>query len=398
MNFTKKNNIYKVVMLITITAFVTFLITTIAITKYYTQTKSGLEKIVQTNKETLSLEKKINTIRAYLDNKYLGDFPSEDVLEEGAIKGYIEQIGDEYTSYLTKEEYEELMTNVSGNYVGIGVYMTQDRYGNVIILLPIENSPAEEAGLKTGDIISKVDDEECKGKDLSLVANKVKGEEGTKVKLEITRDEEVFIKEIERRNVKINQIKAEVLENNIGYIQILSFDQNCCKEFKEKLEELLRMNVKSLIIDVRNNGGGIVSEATEIAEMLIPKDKTIMIEINKDNQKEEIKTKEDAIINENFKIIVLENENSASASELLIAALKENEVAKIVGTRSFGKGVMQEIVPMSTGGALKVTIQEFTTPNGNKINKNGIEPNIKVEDDLKTEEDEQLQKAIEECK
>ena len=203
---------------------------------------------------------------------------------------------------------------------------------------------------------------------------------------------------IVRRNIKINQIKTEVLENNIGYIQILSFDQNCSTEFKEKLEDLLKKNIKSLIIDVRDNGGGIVSEATEIAELFIPKDKTIMIQIGKDDEKEEIKTKENTIVDKTFKIVVLENENTASASEILVGALKENEIAKIIGIRSFGKGVMQEIVPMSTGGALKVTIQEFRTPNGNIINKNGIEPNIKIEDDSKTEEDEQLQKAIEECK
>ena len=234
--------------------------------------------------------------------------------------------------------------------------------------------------------------------ELTLVASKVRGEEGTTVELEILRDGEKFNKTIERRTIKINQIKSKVLENDIGYIQIISFDENCSKEFEEKLDELLQKNIKSLIIDIRDNGGGIVTEATNIAELFMPKDKTIMLEIGKNNKEEIIKTQKDAKIDANIKLVLLANENSASASEILVGALKENDVASIVGTKTFGKGVMQEIVPVATGGALKITIQEFKTPNGNTINKKGIEPNIEIEDDLKTEQDEQLQKAIEECK
>ena len=258
--------------------------------------------------------------------------------------------------------------------------------------------PAEEAGLKTGDIITKVNGEECTGMELSLVASKVKGEEGTKVNLEIQRDNETFIIDVERRTVKINQIKSEVLEDNIGYIQILSFDENCSKEFEEKLDELLQKNIKSLIVDVRDNGGGIVQEVTNIAELFIPKEKNIMIELGKDTEEQIVKTEEDAKIDSKIKVILLANGNSASASEILVGALKENEVASVIGTKTFGKGVMQEIMPLATGGALKVTIQEFRTPNGNVINKKGIEPDILIENDSKTEKDEQLQKAIEECK
>lgn len=183
-----------------------------------------------------------------------------------------------------------------------------------------------------------------------------------------------------------------------GYIQIVSFDENCSKEFEEKLNELLEQNIKSLIIDVRDNGGGIVSEATSIAELFIPKDRIIMKQFGKDGEETIIKTETDAKIDKSIKLIILSNETSASASELLIGALQENEVATVIGTKSYGKGVMQEIVPMKDGGALKVTIEEFRTPNGNVINKKGIEPNIVVEDNAETEEDEQLQKAIEECK
>jgi len=290
------------------------------------------------------------------------------------------------------------MVNVNGNYVGIGIYMTQDNYGNIIVLLPIEGSPAEEAGLKTGDIITKVNGEDCIGMDLSLVANKVKGEEGTTVDIEIQREEEIINKTIERRTVEIEDIEYEVLDNNIGYIQILSFDDGCSNKFETVLNDFMSRGIKSLIIDVRDNGGGIVTEATDIADLFVAKNSNIMIEVDKDGKEKITKAKEEPIINSEFKVIILTNENTASASEILVGALKENNIAKIIGDRTFGKGVMQEVVPVSSGGALKLTIKEFLTPNGNKINKEGIKPDIEVENIKDNDIDEQLQKAIQELK
>lgn len=397
MDFEKKNNIYKYVMLITVTILITFLVTAIGMYNYYVKTEEGLAKTLITT-ETTTLDKKIQLVREYLDKSYLGEIADEEELVESAVKGYVAGLGDEYTEYLTKEEYEELMVNVNGNFVGIGIYMSQDIYENIIILLPIEGSPAEEAGLKTGDIITKVNGEECTGVDLSIVANKVKGEEGTTVELEILRDGETLNKTIERRKVEINHINSEILEGNIGYIQILAFDDGSSEEFEAKLTELLEKNIKSLIIDVRDNGGGIVTEAINISELFIPKGKTIMIERDKNSNEEVTKAKTETKINSDLNVIILTNENSASASEIFVGALKDNEIAKIVGTKTFGKGVMQEIVPVKSGGALKVTIEEFKTPNGNTINKKGIEPSIEIKDDEKTEADEQLQKAMEECK
>jgi len=396
MDFEKRNNIYRIIMLIVVTAIITFLITSIGVLHYYEKTGVGVEKLLTTN-ENLGYEEKIKYIREYLDQHYFGEFPEEDKLEESAIKGYVEGIGDPYTEYLSKTEYEDLMINVKGSYVGIGVYIAQDKSGNVIIVTPIEDSPAEEAGLQSGDIISKVNGEDCTGMNPSLVASKVKGEEGTTVELEILRNGENFKKTIERKNIKIAKIKTKVLENNIGYIQIISFDENCAQEFKEKLEELVKQNIKSLIIDVRDNGGGLVSEAINIADLFIPKDNKIMIEVGKNKDETVIKSKGN-VQNYSLKVTILANENSASASEILVGAFKENEVATIIGETTYGKGVMQEVFPLASGGALKVTIKEFRTPNGNVINKKGIEPTIKVESDLKTEKDEQLQKAIEECK
>ena len=394
MNFEKKNNIYKAIMLVLITALITFLLTSIGMYNYLNKEDGLVKTLVGT--ETTDLDTKIQIVRAYLDELYLGEI-NEENLVESAVKGYVAGLGDEYTEYLTKDEYEELMIDVNGNYVGIGVYMTQDIYDNVIVLLPIEGSPAEAADLRTGDIIKKVNGEECTGLELDAVANKIKGEEGSTVELEIERDGETLNKTVERRNVKINQIKGEVLDNNIGYIQILSFNEDCNAEFEEKLDELINKGIKSLIIDVRDNGGGIVEEATEIADLFLEKDKTIMLETDKSGNKKETKAEKDAKVSSDINVVILANEYTASASEILIGALKDNGIARVVGTKTYGKGVMQEIVPISTGGALKITIEEFYTPNGETINKKGIEPDVVVEENEKTAQDEQLQRAIQEC-
>ena len=396
MNFEKKNNIYKIAMTVLVTVIITFMATSILLYNYFFKTEDGLTKALIAT-ESNSLDTKIQLIKEYINEFYLGEVNEKDMIES-AVKGYVAGLGDEYTEYLTKDEYEELMIDVNGDYVGIGVYMTQDRNGNVVVLLPIEGSPAEKAGLKTGDIITKVNGEDCIDMDLSIVANKVKGKEGTTVDLEILRENEVINKTITRKTVEIKNIENKILENNIGYIEILSFDNKCSNEIEKIIEDYNDKGVKSIIIDLRDNGGGIVSEATDMADLFLPKDASIMIEIDNKGNAKTTKAENDAIVNLDIKVVVLTNENSSSASEILVGALKDNKRAEIVGTKTYGKGVMQELVPVSTGGALKLTIEEFCTPNGNKINKEGIKPDIEIEDDEKTETDEQLQKAIEMCK
>ena len=396
MNFEKKNNIYKIVMAVLVTTIITFIATSVLLYNYYFKTENGLVKTLVTT-ETNNLDTKIQLIREYIDEFYLGEINEEDMLES-AVKGYVAGLGDEYTEYLTKDEYEELLIDVNGDYVGIGIYMTQDRNGNVVVLLPIEGSPAEEAGLKTGDIITKVNGEDCIDMDLSLVSSKVKGEEGTTVDLEILREDEFINKTIERRTVEIKTIENEILDNKIGYIEILSFDTGCSYDIEIILNDYISRGIKSIIIDLRDNGGGVVSEATDMADLFLEKDSNIMIEIDKKGNAKATKAEKESIINSDIKIVILTNENTASASEILVGALKDNNVAQIVGTTTFGKGVMQELIPVSSGGALKLTIKEFCTPNGNKINKEGIKPDIEIEDNEETEEDEQLQKAIEMCK
>lgn len=396
MNFEKKNNIYRTIMTVIVTAIVVSIATSVLLYNYYFKTDEGIAKtLIKT--ESSSLETKLKLIKQCIDESYLGEI-NEDDMSESAIKGYVAGLGDDYTEYLTKDEYEELMIEVNGDYVGIGIYMTQDRDGNVLVLLPIEGSPAAEAGLKAGDIITKVNGEDCIGVDLNIVANKVKGEEGTTVDLEILREDEILNKTITRRTVEIRTVATEVINDDIGYIEILSFDTGCSDKIELILNDYKNRGIKSIIIDLRDNGGGIVSEATDMADLFLEKDSNIMVEIDNKGNAKTTKAEKDSIIDSNMKIIILTNENTASASEILVGALKDNKMAKVIGTRTFGKGVMQELIPVSFGGALKLTIKEFCTPNGNKINKEGIKPDIEIEDNEETEVDEQLQKAIEMCK
>ena len=410
MDSERKNIVYKSIMLVLITAMLTFMLTTIGIYNYFTKTDKGvkhiLDVIIQDENEivakeeagntidTVDLQTKLSIIKAYLNNKYIGELNEEDMIQS-AIKGYVKGLGDDYTEYLTKSEYEELLVTVTGDFVGIGIYMTKDNNGNVIVIAPIEDSPAEEAGLQTGDIITKVNGEECYDIDLDVVSNKIKGEEGTKVKLELVRDGEILEKEVERRHVVIKDSKAEVLEGNIGYIQLITFDENSAANVEKYLDEFEAKGINKVILDLRDNTGGIVTEAISLCELFVKKDDIIMKSYDKAKIETVVKSK-----NQNprdVKLILLVNEMSASASEITTGALKDNKVATVIGTTTYGKGVMQEIMPIfnKTAG-LKLTTEEFLTPNGNKIHKIGIEPDIEVKDNPETEEDEHLERAIQE--
>lgn len=399
MNFDKKNNTYKIVMAIIVTMLVTFLVTSVIFYNYYMKTDSGnieaLTKYISISDSTNELETKIEILKRYLEDEYMGEI-DEDKMVETALKGYVAGLGDEYTEYLTEDELEELMISVNGNYVGIGIYMTQNSDGDVVVLLPIEGSPAEEANLQIGDIIKKVNGTECNGLELTEVSNMVKGEEGTTVNLKILRDGNTFSIDIERRTVEIKYIDSKVIDGDIGYIEMLGFEEGCTSKFKEELEKLKKQNIHSLIIDLRDNGGGLVSEAISLSELFVSKGDVILRTYDKDNE-EEI-TKSTNPNPEKLEIVVLVNENSASATEIFSAAIQDNEVGTIIGTKTFGKGIMQEVQPLAIGGAIKITIQEFKTPKGNDIHEVGITPDIEVENaEIVTEEeqDKQLQEAIE---
>ena len=394
----KKNRtkVYKIIMLIILVAFVTFIITSIGMYQYLTGDVSLLS-----NSNSEDIASTLDKYRNIIDKYYLGDVDDEK-LKEGAIKGYIEGLGDPYTEYISKDDMETYLEDTLGNFVGIGIYMVKDENTNTIkVLAPIEDSPAEKAGVLPGDTIVSIDGTQYSGDQMSVAANKIKGEEGSTVKLQILRDNQTLDFEIKRENIKVNPVDGKVLENNIGYIQFSSFDEGTAEDFKAKYEELKNQGINSLIIDLRNNGGGIVDEALQIANYILDKDSVVLYEVDKNNKEDVKKTTDDPIIN--VPIILLTNENTASASEILAGALKDAGKAKIVGTKTYGKGVIQQVMTLKDGSGLKITTEKYLTPNRSEINKIGIEPDEKVElpDSLKNQlvidekEDTQLQKAIE---
>jgi len=401
MNTDKIKKIYKTIMLIIVVALITFVLTSV-----FLYNKLGTSKYTNFNINGISAEfiKKIYTAKSILDGKYISELEEDDLIN-GAIKGYVEGVGDDYTEYFTKEEMKDFMSETEGKYVGIGIYMVNNTRDNTIVVLTsIKDSPAEKVGILPGDIIKKVDGVEYTGEKIEEISKYIKGIEGTTVNLEIEREDKILTFEVERKKIDLYPIESEVLENNIGYINITSFDNECAEEFKTEYNDLSKNKIKSLIIDLRNNGGGIVDEALKIADYILEKNDIILITKDKEGNEDIEKSKNSPIIN--IPVVILTNENTASASEILTAALKENEKATIVGEKTYGKGVIQELISLYDGSGIKVTTEEYYTPNGNKINKIGIDPDKKVSlpDDLKSnyyptkEEDTQLQEAIKICK
>ena len=386
----KGQRIYKIIMLLVIVIIITSLATAFA--TYHYLSNAGISTTSKNETTKLSgLEYTLSKFRSEFEKKYIGEINDEDLID-GAIKGYVAGLGDPYTTYYTKEEMAEIMEETNGNFVGIGIYMTLDTEKNLITIInPIEGSPAEKAGILPGDYIVKVDGKEYTGEQLEEASNKIKGEEGTEVKIEILRGTEIKEFTIKRAKVLISHISTEVLEDNIGYISISDFEGGCAEEFKKKYEELKKQGITKLVVDIRNNGGGIVSEATDIADMFTDKGDVLLITTDKNNNEEITTSKNNPSIK--IPVVMLVNEYSASASEILAGALKENEKATLVGKTTYGKGVIQELHQLSDGSGLKITTNEYFTPKHNKINKVGIEPNIEVK--ITGDEDAQLQKAVE---
>ena len=381
MDKERKNKIYKIIMIVAIAVFITFMVTSISLYTYFVNNPISI-----TSKSSSSSKDIAGTLQKYkeiIDKYYLGDV-DEEKLKEGAIKGYIEGLGDPYTEYISADEMEDYLSDTMGNFVGIGIYMVKNtEKGKIQVLAPIKGSPAEKAGIQAGDLILTVDGVDYSADEMTIASNKIKGEEGTTVTIEVLRGTETKKYELKREKVKVNQVEGKVLSNNIGYINFTSFDETTADDFKAKFEELNKQGIKSLIIDLRNNGGGIVDQALQIADYVADKDSVLLYEVDKNNKETVKKAKTDPIIN--MPIIILTNENTASASEILAGALKDLGKAKTVGTTTYGKGVIQQILKLSDGSGLKVTIEEYQTPNRNKINKVGIEISVSIDGDENTQ-------------
>lgn len=342
---------------------------------------------------------KLKRVMGVIESDYLKEYDMQE-LEEGAIRGLLDALGDPYTSYFDRNETESFLMETEGDYEGVGMYISLDTVKNaVIILSPLKNSPAEEAGILPGDYITEINGISMVGVTLEEVATRLKGISGSTVDVKLLRyndsgDSEVVEKTLTRRKVELTSFEYDILEGNIGYISFSSFDENVTDKFKEAYKELFKnKKVNGLILDLRDNPGGLLNVATEVADALIPMGK-IVYTVDK-NGKEESSLSDSEYLD--LPIIVIVNENSASASEIVAAAIKDYG-GTIIGKTTYGKGLVQEFKSLRDGTYVKVTISEYFSPQGKRINEIGVEPHIIVEDDKTTKNDEQLEKAIEEMK
>jgi len=337
---------------------------------------------------------KIQVIQQQLNELYLFD-QSETNTNVGMIKGYVDSYGDPYTVYYTPEEYSELMESTSGVYSGIGVVVQQNtETGTIVVVKPYADCPGALAGMKQGDIIYQVEGEDATGVDINLVVSKIKGPEGTDVNITVYRpstDEYIDMK-ITRRSVTIETVSCEMLENQIGRITIDSFDEVTYEQFVACYEELETQGMKALIVDLRNNGGGLLDSAVNMLDYLLPAGIITYTE-DKYGNRENYSSKPSAKLD--IPCAILTNGYTASASEIFTGCMRDYDKAVIVGTTSFGKGIVQLLIPFTDGSALKVTSAYYYTPSGICIHGDGIEPDYPVEYDATAETDNQLQKAIE---
>ena len=297
----------------------------------------------------------------------------DDKLVNSAIKGLFTGLEDPYSQYYTEEEFNRLKEQTSGSFVGIGVFISPSEDDeHLMVISPIEGSPAEESGIQAGDKIIKVDGKPVSAKNSDEAISMIKGKEGTTVELTLNRDGKELNIKVKREEIVSKSIQSKILEDDIGYIQITSFSENTYKEFKSELEKIKEEGIKGLVLDVRDNGGGLLTVCQEIADELIGEGTIVYTKDNKGNT-EYLKSDKDKL---GLPIAILTNENSASASEILTGAIIDNKVGISVGTTTFGKGLVQSVRELKDGTGYKLTTAQYFTPSGKYINGKGIPPTI----------------------
>ncbi len=365
------------------------------------QSKSTEVAVKDTTESQTEIIQKIDKLEALIDRFYMEEVDQED-LAEGIYKGLLESLGDPYSCYYTEEEYNALMESSSGIYCGIGATVSQNvTTGIITIVKPFVTGPAHEKGILPGDVVYKVGGEEVTGLDLSEVVSRIKGEEGTKAEITIIREGETDPIEysITRRMIEVPTIEYEMLDNKIGYIYVSEFDEVTAEQFRKAIDDLDSQGQVGLIVDIRDNPGGLLDTVVNMLDRMLPEGLIVYTE-DKYGTREEEKSDN----KEQFKkpLAVLINGNSASASEIFAGAIQDYNLGTIVGTTSFGKGIVQSIIPLFDGTAIKVTVSKYFTPKGKNIHGIGIAPDVevKLDDKLKQKvviekkDDNQLQKAI----
>ncbi|MEA4972605.1 MAG: S41 family peptidase [Candidatus Metalachnospira sp.] len=336
----------------------------------------------------MTVSEKAATIAAMLEENYIGDFENSD-LKDTMYSAMADSMGDPYTVYLTEKQMQAFVQNSDGTICGIGIVISQDKEsGNCKIREVLENSPAEKAGIKAGDILKAIDGVNVEGKSVIDISSLTKGQKGTKIKITVERNGTDLDFEAERSNIDMQYVKSRV-DGDIGYIKITEFSKLTAKQFKKAIEELKAQNIKGLIIDLRDNPGGMIDIVTEIADDLLPEG-IITYTVDKKGNRNDFVSSAGEL---DMPIAVLVNGGSASASELLAGALQDYGKGVIVGTQTFGKGIVQGLYSLGDGSGIKITIQKYYTPNGVCIQGVGITPDYEVENS--DQNDAQYSKALE---
>lgn len=347
-----------------------------------------------------AVQKKVKKLESLIDAYFIDNVEESD-LKDGLYKGLLEGLDDPYSCYYTQDEYAQLMQSSSGIYTGIGATVSQNvKTGVITIVKPFAGGPAYNAGLLPGDILYKVDGEEVSGKDVTEVVSHTKGEEGTTVELEVLRGTSTVTVTITRAKIEVPTVEYEMLDNQIGYIYIMEFDEVTAPQFRSALDELDKQGMKGLVIDIRGNGGGLLESVSDMLDRMLPEGLIVYTEDKYGKRVEKNSTADEAF---DKPLAVIINGYSASASEIFAGALQDYGLATIVGTQSFGKGIVQSVIPLYDNTAVKLTVSKYYTPKGRNIHGTGITPDVEIdlEEEQKKlltvpkEEDGQLQKAIE---
>lgn len=350
------------------------------------------------------LSSKIKQIDSYIEEGYINDV-DQTKLNDMALRGYVAGLGDPYSQYFSKEEMEALSADLNGSYKGVGVEVAANENNEIEVLNVYKGGPADKGGMQAGDILTEVNGVKVNGDSLNEATNIIKGldERGKsdKLKIKIMRNGEEHTLSIVREEIVVQSVSGKMLEGKIGYLQISSFVEETGTQFKTEAQKLVDDGAKSLIIDLRNNGGGMLDAVVEVADYLLPEGDILTIKGK--NTKPEVYTSDERAVN--LPMCVLTNGNSASASEVLAGALRDHKKAVLVGEKTYGKGVVQTLFPFDDGSAVKITTAKYYTPSGECIDKVGITPDVEVKMELTKalslyteEEDIQLQEAIKQLK
>ena len=343
-----------------------------------TQQQTAVSEPAGYFKDSGNLNKLTNMINI-IQQKFVGKKnPTKQELYEYAMTGLVNGLDDPYSEYLTKKDLESFTEDLDGEYVGVGMSIDKKKDAPLVVVSPFVGSPAAKAGMKIGDKVTKVDKTDIIPLNATETVNLLKGKQGTKVDVEVVREgvKNPFTVTIVRDTIKLEMVESKMLQDQIGYVSLLKFGNHTGAELKKHIEQLQAQGMKGLILDLRSNPGGSLKEAQDISSLFLTQDLVVYLKYKNGQETRYNRTMPSL---GNFPLIILVNGGSASASEIVTGAIKDYKRGTIIGQKTFGKGIVQEVIPLEGGDAIKLTVAQYFTPNGNYIHEKGIEPDIKVD-------------------